>query len=1017
MMRFLAAHLALSLVFAVIVSAKGNESAPRGVGQWPAELGNHRAVVKVEAPADAVRVHLPWRRPDRDPEKKAVVVVDAATGKQIDNVVTIAVNREYGDLAFQPVSGPGTYHVYYLPAQPVRTGNFRKVAYAKPRQTADKQWRERNGLSSAALKQGRWRALPEARLVEFQARSSFDQFVEMERIATRAETQALLGKYPAATYLLFPESRRRPIRMADDLPQCWMERGPDDTFEDKARPGEFFTWQIGVFSARHAIEDMEVAFEDLRSTSGSSAIIPASAIRCFNKGGVDWRGNRFTQSFVVDRGKVRALWFGAAVPRDLPPGRYEGNVTLTPKGLAATKVRLCLEVAGDVLEDAGDSEPWRHSRLRWLDSTIGLDDEPVTPYTPLEVEGNTIRCLGRQITLGASGLPKSIQSFFVPEVTRLTERGREILAAPIQFVVEFPDRKTLPFSGGNVEFTQRTDGVVAWRSTSTAGGLTLACGGRIEPDGYVEFRLRLTTNRLIDVKDLRLLIPMREDVARYMMGLGRPGGFRPAQFQWKWDPSKHQDRVWVGDVNAGLQCRWYGENYVRPVVGPYYAERPLNMPPAWHNGGQGSVTIGEQDDRCVMLQADTGTRTFRPGQILHFYFNLLLTPFHPIDTDGHWARRYHHRYRWPSRGEDDLRPVADGGANVLNIHQGNGLNPYINYPFLTVAPLTQFVRRAHESGIQVKLYYTVREITTHLPELWAFRSLGHELLAAGKGGGAPWLQEHLVDDYRPAWYDAPVSDASILTRGMSRLHNFYLEGLDWLVRNVQIDGLYLDEIAYDRTVMKRVRKVLKRSRPDGLIDFHSWNHFCPEAGFACCLNMYMEHLPYIDRVFIGESRDYSLPPDYWLIEISGIPFGVMGDMLQSGGNPWRGMVFGMTNRWGWGGDPRAIWTLWDEFGLQGSQMIGYWSPRCPVATDQKDVLATVYRRPDRALVAVASWAPERAEVKLKIDWKSLGMDASKTRLRAPAVDAFQPAAVFKPTDKIPIEPGRGWLLILEPAPR
>jgi hypothetical protein len=32
----------------------------------------------------------------------------------------------------------------------------------------------------------------------------------------------------------------------------------------------------------------------------------------------------------------------------------------------------------------------------------------------------------------------------------------------------------------------------------------------------------------------------------------------------------------------------------------------------------------------------------------------------------------------------------------------------------------------------------------------------------------------------------------------------------------------------------------------------------------------MEHLPYIDRVWIGEGRDYNTPPDYWLVEISGI---------------------------------------------------------------------------------------------------------------------------------------------------
>ena len=47
----------------------------------------------------------------------------------------------------------------------------------------------------------------------------------------------------------------------------------------------------------------------------------------------------------------------------------------------------------------------------------------------------------------------------------------------------------------------------------------------------------------------------------------------------------------------------------------------------------------------------------------------------------------------------------------------------------------------------MKIYYTIRELTTHLPELWALRSLGDEVLADGPGGGFPWLREHLATGY------------------------------------------------------------------------------------------------------------------------------------------------------------------------------------------------------------------------------------------------------------------------------
>ena len=79
-----------------------------------------------------------------------------------------------------------------------------------------------------------------------------------------------------------------------------------------------------------------------------------------------------------------------------------------------------------------------------------------------------------------------------------------------------------------------------------------------------------------------------------------------------------------------------------------------------------------------------------------------------------------------------MEEVARSGANIINIHQGNELNPYINYPFLTVDKLKPYVDQAHQRGIKVKLYYTIRELSNHTAELWALRSLGHEVYRQGR---------------------------------------------------------------------------------------------------------------------------------------------------------------------------------------------------------------------------------------------------------------------------------------------
>jgi hypothetical protein len=126
------------------------------------------------------------------------------------------------------------------------------------------------------------------------------------------------------------------------------------------------------------------------------------------------------------------------------------------------------------------------------------------------------------------------------------------------------------------------------------------------------------------------------------------------------------------------------------------------------------------------------------------------------------------------------------------------------------------------------------------------------------------------------------------------------------------------------------------------------------------------------------------------------------------------MVFGMTNRLPWtGGDPRELWKLWDAFGIEQADMVGWWVHDAPVKTGRDDVLATSYVRKGKTLIALASWAPDKTDVTLHVDWKALGIKPGKAKLVAPAVEGFQKAAEFKPGDAIPVEPGKGWLLIVE----
>ena len=326
--------------------------------------------------------------------------------------------------------------------------------------------------------------------------------------------------------------------------------------------------------------------------------------------------------------------------------------------------------------------------------------------------------------------------------------------------------------------------------------------------------------------------------------------------------------------------------------------------------------------------------------------------------------------------------------------------------------LVNFVEHEHSLGRKVKLYYTIRELTNYAAEIHALKSLGHEIFVCGVGYGLPWHCEHLIDDYKAAWYvELPGgrADAALVLNGFSRWINYYLEGLRWMFENYKIDGIYMDDVSFDRPVMKRIGRIIEKYRPGALIDLHSNTSY--SKGPA---NQYTGFFPYVDRLWFGEWFDYDkMSPDEWLVTFSGIPFGLMSDMLQGGGNRYLGMLFGSTTRHSYGPVyPVPVWSLWQSFGISEARMLGFWDEACPVTTSDPDVRATVYLKPGKALISIGNFSDRDKDIKLNFNWDSLLMDKRNVSLSAPAVENFQPAATFGLDDTIRVKGKEGWLLLL-----
>jgi len=343
--------------------------------------------------------------------------------------------------------------------------------------------------------------------------------------------------------------------------------------------------------------------------------------------------------------------------------------------------------------------------------------------------------------------------------------------------------------------------------------------------------------------------------------------------------------------------------------------------------------------------------------------------------------------------------------------------------------------------LRVGAYYTVRELSTATPELWALRSLGHEVLLPGNGGGDSWMREQLGPGISPCW-QCPLSkgpievdasfdggfDSAVCVDGLSRLANWYVEGVAAALNPrsnlfLDLDALYYDGIGFSNLVMRRVRRLLDQAVRDrrrtaagggktasinstahrdltGRIDLHCGNNFLGnQYGMVSPALQFMGLFPYVDSLWLGEGASYERDPAYWLVEVSGIPFGQAGDTMRDQ-NVFRSMLFGMAARPSTG-HPQSLWRMWSAMGFHSGNAphrdptrlrssgtappitLGWWEDDPVVVAEcdgriSEEVLSSAFVLPGisagasgQALVVMASWASEEETCNLWLNWSTL----------------------------------------------
>ena len=565
-----------------------------------------------------------------------------------------------------------------------------------------------------------------------------------------------------------------------------------DGLLQSAVSGEF-TLQAG----KVGITAFQIILES--QTDVTVTALHGKSLTCLNTEGVDTAGKDFCKTIDIYGGKPWPLWCLLDTPAE-----EALDICITLQDGRQISFTISLEISEACNSSLFDAETL--ARLQWLNSREGTQNTLVRGYTPVSVEDRTVRILGRSIRISEQGFIESVSTHFVGNNSKLSDTPREILAAPLEYAV-YEDGRKLRFTSLGLTITQKGETCCQWQAENVCDDLKLTIRGTMEFDGAVRYNAELKNsgNRNLSV---RLIHTPRPEFSKYFMGLGLTGCKTPEKFFWKWDANKRQDAFWCGSLNGGIRIHPTAPGLARPLVNIYFHHSRNYMPENWVGGGRGYFALENGS-----MYYDSGE--FTADQI--FCADLMISPFKLVDMNAHWNTHYYHKNYNTPYTQDDVADAVAAGCSHINVHHGNDTVPYLNYPMQDLTAVKELADLAHANGLGLKPYYTVRELTTRLPELFALRSLGTEIfpLPTYAQGGVPFhngvdpfLTENFGDEVIPAWkhtfiggkYDG-TTDPTVATNPAGRICNFYVGSLAWLVENADIDGLYIDDVSFDRQVM------------------------------------------------------------------------------------------------------------------------------------------------------------------------------------------------------------------------
>ncbi|MAE63203.1 MAG: hypothetical protein CMJ18_02925 [Phycisphaeraceae bacterium] len=577
------------------------------------------------------------------------------------------------------------------------------------------------------------------------------------------------------------------------------------------------------------------------------------------------------------------------------------------------------------------AEPWRTARA-------GISTEVMPPHTPLERDGDRVRCWGRVYVLG---------SLFPSEAT---SREQKLLAAPIALQRKAGDQWHAS-KAGTFRFTTERGDRMDFEASSGFDGIEVSAKSWIEYGGLIRTDLVLRGDESVTVEGLRLVIPFAPEASIFHHGemrwaheiFERSPSETGRETSYPWMPL-----IWVGNHDMGLTVvteTWDG----------------------WTSADKGALRL-VRTGTAMELHLNIITQPTALEKPLRYRIGLLATPAKPMPKDRYTLRPY------GLPGSTLITGMGDWGANF---------QPLFSFP--QPADFDKFAERLAKErarGHRYCYYITTSAVSNKTP--------------VEKRNRADWLMSDRIFE-GDEWQTSKGLIGVDSSCPASSFSDFMAWSVEQVVTRFDVGGIYIDnpgpywclntrhgcgpggkrKFPYFalHDLHRRLYTIVKSRRPGGVIWEHTSRTFNPLQ--LAWIDLYSDGEPYRrTKNYPKHVMPKVLSRTYFEISGTGHQVGAVPAFLSSmgvrGDGDWTQWLLSRVLPWGsltWnehgvvdGSVANAVARTRDAFGL-GREAVDFYRPHeLPEWFHLRggDVIGCMWqRKADGAVLAVlANWGSE-----------------------------------------------------------